>query len=54
MKKKTKSEEVVDFEVEEDSDPGQCLGNFLESDEGCLICEISETCKIETQQTESK
>lgn len=52
--KRKKQEEIVDFEIEEDSDPGQCLGNFLENDECCLVCEISETCKIETKQTESK
>ena len=34
---------------EEVQNPGDCIGNFLEGDEACKICEIQDSCKEMTK-----
>lgn len=40
--------------IEEINNPGDCCGNYLETDEACKICEISDTCKEMTQSIQDK
>lgn len=44
-------EEIMDDEI---VNPGDCCGNYLEDDESCKICEISDTCKEMTDSIKDK
>jgi hypothetical protein len=47
-----KKTETITSNVSEQPDivhPGDCCGNYLATDESCMICEIAETCKDLTE-----
>lgn len=44
-------EEITDDEI---LNPGDCCGNYLEGDDACSICEISDTCKEMTDSIKGK
>lgn len=51
MSRKKKSKDIQ-IEKPKDSEivnPGDCCGNYLATDESCMICEIAETCKDMTE-----
>lgn len=47
-KKKIESS-AIQTENGEIVNPGDCCGNYLATDESCMICEIAETCKDMTE-----
>ena len=52
MSRKKKVETVNVEKKNEEPDivnPGDCCGNYLATDESCMICEIAETCKDMTE-----
>lgn len=54
-KKKTTANQVTDrIKEPEVVNPGDCCGNYLATDESCMICEIAETCKEMTEAFNSK
>jgi len=54
MSKKKKKVVIVATENNDDNEleienPGDCIGNFLENDINCELCEIAESCKTLTE-----
>lgn len=49
-KKKVENVKIEEEKTEVDVvNPGDCCGNYLATDESCMICEIAETCKDMTE-----
>lgn len=48
-KKKIESSVSIQTEDGDIVNPGDCCGNYLATDESCMICEIAETCKDMTE-----
>lgn len=54
---KTEEKEIETNEETTDDDdvvdPGDCIGNYLEGDNSCELCEIADTCKVLTENKDA-
>lgn len=51
---KKKAKENTEKIDDETTEPGDCIGNFLNGDKSCELCEIADACEALTIKSKEK